>query len=385
MWRSTDALRTRARGRRIVLGLDDAQLLDPVSAALVLHLTQTGSAFVVATVRTGEPCPDAIVSLWKDAGARRMELGALARRGGRRPARGSARRRRSSRPRCAGSSTAARATRSTCASSCSAPSSRARSRRERGLWRLTGRPPVTRTLVELVAQRMSGLARRGSRPGRGARGRRAAAGRRARRADATSRRSSRPSTLGLVVVEADQVRLAHPLYGEVVRAELPVLRARALRITRRGPAAAARAAHVRRRAARRPPAARRGRARSPPSCSSTPRAPRTWPAIPALGCRSSPRPRSPTARDSRPRSLLARAHTVRKRYADAEAVLARAAPLAGPDDAGMRLPRAARARALLGPRPPGRTRARCSRRRGPGRTSRRGSGGSSRCAPPTRR
>ena len=83
MRRSADALRERAGGRRIVLGVDDAQLLDPVSAALVLHLTITASAFVIATVRSGEPCPDAIVSLWKDAGARRIELRRLERRGGR--------------------------------------------------------------------------------------------------------------------------------------------------------------------------------------------------------------------------------------------------------------------------------------------------------------
>ena len=42
-----------------------------------MHLAQTGTAFVVATVRTGEPCPDAVVWLWKDAGAPRVELGLL--------------------------------------------------------------------------------------------------------------------------------------------------------------------------------------------------------------------------------------------------------------------------------------------------------------------
>ena len=51
--RSGDALRERARDRRVVLGVDDAQLLDPVSAALVLHLASTSTAFVVATVRSG--------------------------------------------------------------------------------------------------------------------------------------------------------------------------------------------------------------------------------------------------------------------------------------------------------------------------------------------
>ena len=77
MRRSADALRTQAGGRKVVLGVDDAQLLDPVSAALLLHLTTTQSVFVVATVRSGEPCPDAVVSLWKDAGARRLELDRL--------------------------------------------------------------------------------------------------------------------------------------------------------------------------------------------------------------------------------------------------------------------------------------------------------------------
>ena len=77
MRRSTEALRERAGGRRLVLGLDDAQRLDPVSAALVLHLAVGGGAFVLATVRAGESGPDAITSLWKDAGARRLELGPL--------------------------------------------------------------------------------------------------------------------------------------------------------------------------------------------------------------------------------------------------------------------------------------------------------------------
>ena len=74
MRRSTATLVERAGGRHVVVSVDDAQLLDPVSAALVLHLTNTASAFVIATVRSGEPCPDAIVSLWKDLGSQRLEL-----------------------------------------------------------------------------------------------------------------------------------------------------------------------------------------------------------------------------------------------------------------------------------------------------------------------
>ena len=75
--RGAAALRERGNGSPVVLGVDDAQLLDPMSAAVVLHLTVTGTAFVVATVRHGEPVEDAIVSLWKDAGALRLELAPL--------------------------------------------------------------------------------------------------------------------------------------------------------------------------------------------------------------------------------------------------------------------------------------------------------------------
>jgi DNA-binding NarL/FixJ family response regulator len=62
---------------RLLLGIDDAHLLDEVSAALTLHLAVAGSAFVVATVRDDQPPDDAIVTLWKDAGAVRIDLAAI--------------------------------------------------------------------------------------------------------------------------------------------------------------------------------------------------------------------------------------------------------------------------------------------------------------------
>ena len=65
--------------RRLVLGVDDAHLLDGVSAALVHQLVAASAAFVVVTLRSGEPVPDAIVSLWKDGLADRLELQALSR------------------------------------------------------------------------------------------------------------------------------------------------------------------------------------------------------------------------------------------------------------------------------------------------------------------
>ena len=73
----TQALRGQAGARPLVLGIDDAHSLDPASAALVLHLATIGGVFIIATLRSGQPPPDAITALWKDAGARRFEVGPL--------------------------------------------------------------------------------------------------------------------------------------------------------------------------------------------------------------------------------------------------------------------------------------------------------------------
>jgi len=62
-------------GRPSLLVIDDAHLLDAASAALVLSLAATSdAAMVIVTVRSGEPCPDAITALWKDRGALRLDL-----------------------------------------------------------------------------------------------------------------------------------------------------------------------------------------------------------------------------------------------------------------------------------------------------------------------
>jgi len=41
-----------------MLGIDDAHLLDDMSAALVHQLAASGRAYVIATVQAGEPVPD---------------------------------------------------------------------------------------------------------------------------------------------------------------------------------------------------------------------------------------------------------------------------------------------------------------------------------------
>lgn len=67
----------RAEGRRLLIGVDDAHLLDEASAALVHQLALSGTATVVVTLRAGEETPDAIVALWKDGLAERLDLDPL--------------------------------------------------------------------------------------------------------------------------------------------------------------------------------------------------------------------------------------------------------------------------------------------------------------------
>ncbi|PZG01512.1 AAA family ATPase [Micromonospora deserti] len=80
--RALDALRRRAaehpRGR-VVLWLDDAHLLDDASATAVYHAVAEGTLTVLATVRSDKPTSDAVTALWKDGDAARVDLGALPR------------------------------------------------------------------------------------------------------------------------------------------------------------------------------------------------------------------------------------------------------------------------------------------------------------------
>lgn len=77
---AADALARPAGSRRLVVGVDDAHVLDDVSAGLLHQLVQAGRAFVLASVRTGEPAPDPITALWKDHLVDRIEVQALSRR-----------------------------------------------------------------------------------------------------------------------------------------------------------------------------------------------------------------------------------------------------------------------------------------------------------------
>lgn len=67
------AIALRQHPRPLLL-LNDAHLLDDDSAALVLHLALNRVATVVATIGRGEPVPDPITALWKDALVTRIDL-----------------------------------------------------------------------------------------------------------------------------------------------------------------------------------------------------------------------------------------------------------------------------------------------------------------------
>jgi len=75
--RSAAALMDRAGGQRLVLLVDDVQFLDDISAMLIQQLATANAAFLLATLRTGEAVPEPIVALWKDGVADRLELDGL--------------------------------------------------------------------------------------------------------------------------------------------------------------------------------------------------------------------------------------------------------------------------------------------------------------------
>src|SRR6202040_3438555 len=62
------------RRGRVVVGVDDAHLLDGLSALVVHQLAQSGGARLGVTVRTGGAEPRAGAALWKDGLLVRLDL-----------------------------------------------------------------------------------------------------------------------------------------------------------------------------------------------------------------------------------------------------------------------------------------------------------------------
>ncbi|MFC5063640.1 helix-turn-helix transcriptional regulator [Actinomycetospora atypica] len=68
------ALGEGAEPERLLVTVDDAHLLDDLSAVVLQHLVLGGAATVLVTTRQGEPAPDAVRMLWKDGLLHRREL-----------------------------------------------------------------------------------------------------------------------------------------------------------------------------------------------------------------------------------------------------------------------------------------------------------------------
>ncbi|HET8683770.1 MAG TPA: AAA family ATPase, partial [Micromonosporaceae bacterium] len=63
---AVEALHQQAGGRPIVFVIDDAHLLDSVSATLVYLAARSDGSTVLGTLRSGEPVPDPIRALWTE-------------------------------------------------------------------------------------------------------------------------------------------------------------------------------------------------------------------------------------------------------------------------------------------------------------------------------
>ena len=70
-------LATRADGQRLVLAVDDVDQLDRTSLALLLPLVAERVVFLVATLRSGRETPAPLATLLKDRHLERLELGPL--------------------------------------------------------------------------------------------------------------------------------------------------------------------------------------------------------------------------------------------------------------------------------------------------------------------
>ncbi|MGH3555853.1 MAG: AAA family ATPase, partial [Mycobacterium sp.] len=73
------AQRTLEQEKSLVVVVDDAHLLDPLSATLVHNLAAGGSTRLIVTIRSGNPVPDAVTALWKDRLLLRLDINAFTR------------------------------------------------------------------------------------------------------------------------------------------------------------------------------------------------------------------------------------------------------------------------------------------------------------------
>ncbi|WP_426571582.1 LuxR C-terminal-related transcriptional regulator [Aquihabitans sp. McL0605] len=215
---------------RLVLLVDDAHLLDTSSAVLLTQLIEAGAVFVVATIRDGEAVPDAVAGWWRSQRAVRMDLKDLDRPATAEVLRGAL-----------GGEVGADTVRRLHLASGGNPLllrelvlqalDADRLRDDSGTWRIAGAIPPSRRLTELFTARLTGLPDASRHvleqlalcaPLRPAE----------LTGEATAHDLEALEEAGLIRVLLDDHRqhlvLAHPLYGEALRADLPVLRRRAI-------------------------------------------------------------------------------------------------------------------------------------------------------------
>ena len=75
--RARRVVESSAAGRRILLLVDELSLLDNLSLAVITQLLAAGTVRLVATLRSGEPMPDSILSMWTSNAAVRLDLAPL--------------------------------------------------------------------------------------------------------------------------------------------------------------------------------------------------------------------------------------------------------------------------------------------------------------------
>ncbi|MET8304324.1 LuxR C-terminal-related transcriptional regulator [Micromonospora sp. NPDC005257] len=231
---AVDVLQEQAAGRRIVLAVDDAHLLDPPSAALVHLVARSENAYVVGTLRDGEEAPLPIRALWTDDLADLVEVGPLRRDettgllaailGGPVDACSSERLFQLS----AGNPLLLREL---------VLAARDELNRRYGIWTWTGRLELAPSLTELIGARIGRLT-----PGVRAVVELVAFGEplglRLLQRVVDPADVETAEERGLVTLVRDDrrldVRLAHPLYGEVMRRRCPVSRTRRLQATLAG-------------------------------------------------------------------------------------------------------------------------------------------------------
>ena len=225
------------RGREekgpVLLAVDDGHLLDEMSAVLVHQLATAGTTLVVVTLRSGGVVPEPLVELWKDALVERMELPPLEAGdveqllsqvlGG--PV---------DMALCHQLSRASAGNPLFLRELFIAAREQELLKERDGTWCLVGDLPSSPRLVELVESRLDGLA---------GDAREAlellAVGEPLRLSHVEKliplellARLENDSLLRIGPGESEEVvRLAHPVYGEVLRASMPQLRARHLRLT----------------------------------------------------------------------------------------------------------------------------------------------------------